>query len=53
VKHDRAERLPEATFQQLTDAWGGLLAILTAHFLFEDFAPGHDTLVVEGCGGDL
>lgn len=51
VKHDRAERLPEATFLQLTDAWCGLVAILTAQFLFENFAPGHDSLVIEGYGG--
>ena len=51
VKHDRAEKLPEATFLQLTDAWCGLVAILTSQFLFEDFAPGHDALALEGSGG--
>lgn len=51
VKHDRAERLQLATFQQLTDAWCGLVAILTAQFLFEDFAPGHDARTLEGNGG--
>jgi hypothetical protein len=51
VKHDRAESLPDATFLQLTDAWCGLAVILTAQFLFEDFAPGHDTLALEGNGG--
>lgn len=51
VKHDRAQRLRDATFLQLTDAWCGLVAILTSQFLFEDFAPGHDTLAIEGNGG--
>ncbi len=53
VKHDRAEKLSKATFLHLTDAWCGLVAVLTAQFLFEDFDPGHDTLALEGNGGVL
>lgn len=51
VKHDRAEQLPEATFQHLTDAWCGLMAVLTSQFLFEDFSPAHDRLAIGGYQG--
>lgn len=51
VKHDRAENLPQATFEHLTDAWCGLAVVLTARFLFEDFSAGRDSIELEGLGG--
>ncbi len=50
VKHDRTENLAKASFLQLTDAWCGLVAILSAQFLFEDFSPRPDALLIEGPG---
>ncbi len=47
VKHDRAEKLSEATFLHVTEAWCALVAILTSQFLFEDVGSGHDTVVLE------
>lgn len=37
TKHDRTEKFHEATFQQMLNAAGGLVTILTAQFRNEDF----------------
>jgi hypothetical protein len=49
-KHDRAQELKAATFNDVIDAFCGLSALLTAQFLFYDFGPANGTLTVEGIG---
>lgn len=46
VKHDRANSLHLANFENLIDAYCGLTALITSQYLFEDFSPSPDVLQV-------
>jgi hypothetical protein len=48
IKHDRHNAFSQATFQHLTDAFAGLLAILSSQFYTHDFSPAGDFIVSEG-----
>ena len=48
TKHARNEQFELATFRQMLDAICGLVAILSAQFIDEDYSPGPDIRVVEG-----
>jgi hypothetical protein len=48
AKHDRAKNLSNASFENLIDAMCGLVVILTAQFLANDFGPRPNVLVTEG-----
>jgi hypothetical protein len=47
TKHDRHESFDQATFQHLTDAVCGLVALLTAQFLHHEF-PGKGLMQIGG-----
>jgi len=51
TKHARQQQFPQATFEALTDAITGLVALLSAQFWTCDFLP-HDTLLSVGGPGD-
>lgn len=53
VKHDRSTHLPLASFENLMDAFCGLIVVLTAQFLFEDFSNGHDYLVANNMADEF
>lgn len=47
TKHDRHQRFEDATFEQALDAICGLLALLSAQFLNEDFSPTNGVIGLE------
>lgn len=48
AKHDRAGNFQRATLGHALDAMSGLVAILSAQFLGEDFSGGASTLLLDG-----
>lgn len=50
TKHDRATALDSANLVNLLDAFCALVVLITSQYLFQDFGPGHDNLVVDGPG---
>ena len=48
TKHDRHNAFSQATFQHMTDAFAGLLALLSSQFYTHDFSPGNVLLASEG-----
>jgi len=48
AKHDRHAAFAQATFDQLMDAVCGLVALLSAQFHTQDFAPGPELLALRG-----
>jgi hypothetical protein len=48
TKHDRHDSFHLATFEQMIDAMGGLITLLSAQFYDYDFSPGHVLLAVDG-----
>ena len=44
AKHDRHNAFSLATFEQVTDAFAGLLALLSSQFYTHDFSPGNQHL---------
>lgn len=46
TKHDKANSLHLANFENLIDAFCALVALLTSQYLFEDFTPSPDLLAV-------
>jgi hypothetical protein len=53
TKHDRHALFEEATFIQLIDAISGLLVLLSAQFLTEDFSPAERAMSWEGPNDDF
>lgn len=51
TKHDRAERFSEATVEHMLDAVCGVVALLSAQFITEDFSNS-DVLLAVGGGRD-
>lgn len=52
VKHDRVNSLHLANFENLLDAFGALVILLTSQYLFEDFSKGNDYLIANTEPGD-
>jgi len=48
TKHDRHQSFDSATFEQMIDAMGGLIILLSSQFYTYDFGPGDSFLVLEG-----
>ncbi len=48
TKHDRHEKFKQASFENLTEAICGLVAILSAQFWQEDYIPGNSYLIADG-----
>jgi len=48
TKHDRHNAFSQATFQQMTDAFAGLVALLSAQFYTHDFSPGNSLIAWAG-----
>jgi hypothetical protein len=48
TKHDRHEKFKQASFENLIEAICGLVAILSAQFLSEDYIPGDSYLIADG-----
>lgn len=46
TKHDKANSLHLASFENLLDAYCGLVALITSQYLFEDFSPSPELLQV-------
>jgi len=53
TKHDRHNAFSQATFQHMTDAFAGLLALLSSQFYTHDFSPGDVLLACEGPGDGM
>lgn len=47
TKHDRSNALPEATFENLIDAFSALVIIISAQYMTEEFSPALDVLQLE------
>ncbi len=45
-KHDKANSLHHASLENLIDAFCGLVALVTAQYMFEDFGPQPDLLAI-------
>jgi hypothetical protein len=48
AKHDRVNNLHLANFENLIDAFSGLVALMTAQYMFEDFSLNPQALTDEG-----
>jgi len=52
TKHDRANSLHLANFENLLDAFCGLVALIASQYLFEDFSPGPELLAASSGWND-
>jgi hypothetical protein len=52
TKHDRHESFQLATFEQMIDAMGGLVILLSSQFYTEDFSPKENVLGLAGAAPD-
>lgn len=52
TKHDRANSLHIATFENLIDAFSALVILLSSQYIFEDFGPAPDLLQINSGWND-
>lgn len=52
TKHDKANSLQLASFENLLDAFCGLVALITSQYLFEDFSPKPGALIINSGWND-
>ncbi len=52
TKHSRADSLHLANFENLLDAFCGLVAVITSQYLFEDFSPAPELLALNSGWND-